>query len=82
MCTLVCVYLSVVKEHLGLHEFLCAWKCVLCVVMGVCPKACRWYLLVQYASCISVCVLCVCVHKYMHIGGRIMREKILDRLSD
>lgn len=35
-----------------------------------------WCLLIQYASCVSVCGgVCLCAHKYMHIEGSLRQEK-------
>lgn len=81
MCTLVYVCLSVVEEHLGLHEFLCAWKCVLCVVVCVCVHrpVDGAYLFNMHLVYLCVCYVCT---QYMHIGRRLRREKILNRLSD
>lgn len=66
MCTLVYVCLSVIEEHLGLHEFLCAWKCVLYVVMCVCvhrPVG-GAYLFNMHLVYLCVCVVCAQVHAH------------------
>lgn len=50
----------------GLHEFLCAWKCVLCVVMCVCVQrpVDGTYLFSMHL--VYLCMLCVCAQVHAH----------------